>query len=462
MKQVQINACSSGKFSISINATKSTKKSKDGKKRKNEDDASWKPRKRQLRSMKIFQQPDDDGEKATIYSNDKSIEKVTLPLDVLINIASYVTSPEKATMLMSIDRELLSHRNHVMSSFIQNMNEQNAIKLFFKFAKCGNINAWKWFHLYLDFEDLIHRTFGQWCQSALGWAAQYNHLDLVKLIIKKNDNLEYVHYKPDCGFSALHLAVMNGHLEIVEYFIKCDGVDIERKEYNDTLLHRAARAGHIDIAKLLLDHGAVIDNKDNTTPLLEPNNKRCELLEYLVKCGGMIKRNYGLYYSALHCAAANGHAEIVELLAKRGARLDTKTIYGQTAIQLAAKNGHECVVDILQKLNRGGAGMNIQTNECCIEEWQSPNDMNERQKMISEIVSLIRTIKPDSQQEWFNKIPRMARWLEEPLYRSAASFQAYKDLSTIKKRLCQLAHQINSSRTRRFRPRANAIPPQHL
>jgi len=281
-------------------------------------------------------------------------------------------------------------------------------------------------------------------------------------MIEKNDSLEYVHYKPDCGFSALHLAVMNGHLEIVEYFMKCDGVDIERKEYNDTVLHRAARAGNLDIVKLLLEHGAVIDNKDNTTPLLEPNNKRSELLEYLVKCGGMIKRNYGLYYSALHCAAANGHAEIVELLAIRGARLGTKTIYGQTAIQLAAKNGHECVVDILQKHHRGAAGMDIQTNECCIEGWQSPNDMNERQKMIGEIVSLVRTIKPDSQQEWFNKIPRMARWLEEPLYRSATSFRAYKDLSTIKQRLCQLAHQINSSRTRRFQPRANAIPPQHL
>jgi len=462
MEQMQRNQRLSSQSSIHTTPRNFETKSKEGKKRKNKNDTGWKHKdgKKQSCSTKKFQQS-DDGEKTTSYCDKKSIKMVTLPTDVLINVASYVTSPEKVTLMMSIDRELLSHRNRVMSSFIRNMSEQNAIKLFSKLANCGNINAWKWFHLNFDFEDLIHRTFGQWCQSALGWAAQHNHLDLVKLLIDKNDSLEYVHYKPDCGFSALHLAVMNGHLEIVEYFLtKCGGLlVIELKDYGDTVLHRAARAGHVDIIKLLLEHGAMIDNKDNTTPFLETNNKRSEFLEYLVKCGGMINRNYG--YTALHCAAANGRTEVVALLAERGALLDIKTVYGQTALHLAAENGHGCVVDILQNLDRG-AGMDIQTNNFHVEGWQSPTDMDERQKMINEIVSLIQNRKPNAPQEWLKKVPSMARRLEEPLYRCARSFKAYADSRTLKGRLRQLAQQINPSRTRRFRRRANALIPPHL
>merc|ERR1711884_611708 len=136
-------------------------------------------------------------------------------------------------------------------------------------------------------------------------------------------------------------------------------------------------------------------------------------------------------------------------------------VYGQTALHLAAENGHGCVVDILQN-HDSRAGMDIQTNNCDDARWQRPTDMDERQKMINEIVSLIQNRKPNAPQEWLKKVPSMARRLEEPLYRCAQSFKAYADSRTLKERLRQLAQQINPSRTRRFRRRANALIPQHL
>ena len=74
--------------------------------------------------------------------------------------------------------------------------------------------------------------------------------------------------------------------------------------------------------------------------------------------------------------------------------------------------------------------------------WQSDRDVNERRKMIAKIVQLLQQRKPNAPQEWLNKLPQMAKRLEESLYRSAPSFEAYKDVNTLKQRLQQLAMNI--------------------
>eukprot|EP00563_Minutocellus_polymorphus_P002193 CAMPEP_0181047378 /NCGR_PEP_ID=MMETSP1070-20121207/14848_1 /TAXON_ID=265543 /ORGANISM="Minutocellus polymorphus, Strain NH13" /LENGTH=1781 /DNA_ID=CAMNT_0023126047 /DNA_START=297 /DNA_END=5642 /DNA_ORIENTATION=+ len=74
--------------------------------------------------------------------------------------------------------------------------------------------------------------------------------------------------------------------------------------------------------------------------------------------------------------------------------------------------------------------------------WQSDKDVNERRKMIAKIVQLLQQRKPNAPQEWLNKLPQMAKRLEESLYRSAPSFEAYKDVTTLKQRLQQLAMNI--------------------
>ena len=57
-------------------------------------------------------------------------------------------------------------------------------------------------------------------------------------------------------------------------------------------------------------------------------------------------------------------------------------------------------------------------------------------------VQLLQQRKPNAPQEWLNKLPQMAKRLEESLYRSAPSFEAYKDVTTLKQRLQQLAMNI--------------------
>ncbi|KAL3805325.1 hypothetical protein HJC23_009032 [Cyclotella cryptica] len=74
--------------------------------------------------------------------------------------------------------------------------------------------------------------------------------------------------------------------------------------------------------------------------------------------------------------------------------------------------------------------------------WQSDKDVDDRRKMIAKIVHLLRQRKPNAPQEWLAKLPQMAKRLEESLYRSAPSFEAYNDINTLKQRLQQLAMNI--------------------
>ena len=62
--------------------------------------------------------------------------------------------------------------------------------------------------------------------------------------------------------------------------------------------------------------------------------------------------------------------------------------------------------------------------------------------MMAAIVSLLQQRKANASQEWLENLPRMAKRLEECLYRSAKSFDEYTDANTLKHRLKQLAAQI--------------------
>ena len=68
--------------------------------------------------------------------------------------------------------------------------------------------------------------------------------------------------------------------------------------------------------------------------------------------------------------------------------------------------------------------------------------VQERRKMKHGIERLLQARKPDYSADWMQKLPRMARRLEESLFRSALSFEEYSDTGTLKKRLRTLAKAL--------------------
>ena len=118
----------------------------------------------------------------------------------------------------------------------------------------------------------------------------------------------------------MHVALMNGHIEIAKILIG-KGADLSVAENNDNLtpLLLAVAKGHTDVAKLLIDKGAEVNIKN--------------------KSGG---------YSPLIMAAGMGHAEIANYLIKNNADVNAKTSQGMTPLSAAEAKGLNDVATLLK------------------------------------------------------------------------------------------------------------------
>eukprot|EP00435_Cladocopium_sp_Y103_P074923 s57_g52.t1 len=121
-----------------------------------------------------------------------------------------------------------------------------------------------------------------------------------------------------------------------------------------TPLHHAARNGHLQIIRLLLEAGAEIDVRDATparwTPLLlAASNGRAGSVHLLFEAGSDANMStFDRGAAPLHFAAQNGHVKVVELLISSGADSNKATAdIGATPLYIAAQNGHKEVVRLL-------------------------------------------------------------------------------------------------------------------
>ena len=55
--------------------------------------------------------------------------------------------------------------------------------------------------------------------------------------------------------------------------------------------------------------------------------------------------------------------------------------------------------------------------------------------MITDIARILRANNPNASAEWIQKLPDAARGLEDLFFRSAASFEEYRDRGTLKQRM---------------------------
>ena len=104
-------------------------------------------------------------------------------------------------------------------------------------------------------------------ETALIRASQNGHLEIVKYLISKGANMDYL--CSDIHYTALMWASMEGHLEIVKVLVEA-GADLNIKESSgDTALIKASEKGYFEIVKVLVEGGADVNIRDkyNTTAL---------------------------------------------------------------------------------------------------------------------------------------------------------------------------------------------------
>lgn len=170
-------------------------------------------------------------------------------------------------------------------------------------------------------------------ETALHIATRRGHTEFVRLLLQKGITLSV---KTSVGLTALDLGAQMGRLAILTELLKHMSKSDIRLQ-TDFALFLAAPTGNVEVAEVLLDHGAQLTWRDD------------------------------LGRTALHKAAEHGHDAVVELLLKHDAEIEDVDEMGETALMKAAKNGQIEVARTL--LEREGDPLAMDYIKCSALSW---------------------------------------------------------------------------------------------
>ena len=165
------------------------------------------------------------------------------------------------------------------------------------------------------------------------------------------------------GTTALMIAALNGHTEIVAALLSCERIDVNAANSNgSTALIFAAQNGYTEIVARLLDRGAGVNaaESDGYTALMSAaHNGHTEIVARLLDRGAGVNAAESDGSTALMIAAQNGRTETVAELLAQGADVNAAKSNGSTALMIAARNGY---TEIVARLLDRGADVNTATS----------------------------------------------------------------------------------------------------
>ena len=150
-------------------------------------------------------------------------------------------------------------------------------------------------------------------------ASATGQTERVRALIKQDASLANA-FSPD-GFMPLGLAVFFGHRQTVEVLLAA-GAEVNtasRETMKVTPLHSAAAARQVEIARLLIVHGANVNAEQAESG-----------------------------FTPLHEAAANGDIEFATLLLEHGAKFDAKMKDGKTPLDFAVSRNQNEIAEFLR------------------------------------------------------------------------------------------------------------------
>ena len=218
---------------------------------------------------------------------------------------------------------------------------------------------------------------GLWCfhwiveQQRNPWFKRYPRLhaaaqagdkeEVLRLIAKGEDVNEYVPWPS----TPLYQAALRGHMEVAKLLIE-HGAKVnpfppgENSLHVPTPLDGAIRRGHKDIVVMLLDHGA---DPNLYLPLgVAAQSDEPEIAALLIQRGADVNGRDSSGSTALNWASSSSLA-VTRLLLAAGAQVNVKNCNGDTSLTHACTYRHERNMDIVQLLIQNGAEVNVVNNE---------------------------------------------------------------------------------------------------
>ncbi len=155
------------------------------------------------------------------------------------------------------------------------------------------------------------------------------------------------------GAGEIHRAIEAGDAARVAELIRANPQVIHERDTNpfqDFPMHTAASAGQVEIARMLLDAGAVLDAEDTdaSTPLHNACvTRHAEMVAFLLERGASVTRRDRNGAYALSFAAAGGDTAVVRMVLEAGADLFHRSPTGVSLLHFAALRNLTALADTL-------------------------------------------------------------------------------------------------------------------
>ncbi|XP_067653690.1 uncharacterized protein [Haliotis asinina] len=197
--------------------------------------------------------------------------------------------------------------------------------------------------------DINYR--GQYSKTPVMEAAYYRHRDVVEFLVGRGADVSLV---DSDGDNFLHWACRGGDLETVKLILSMNVVDINsRGQYSMTPVMMAARYGHGDVLKFLVDRGAdvsLVDKWGNN--FLHWACYRGDLETVILSMNVVDINSRGDYSKTpVMEAAREGHRDVVEFLVGRGADVSLVDRRGDNFLHYACIGGDLETVKLILDLN---------------------------------------------------------------------------------------------------------------
>ncbi|MDN5247985.1 MAG: ankyrin repeat domain-containing protein [Wolbachia endosymbiont of Tyrophagus putrescentiae] len=206
--------------------------------------------------------------------------------------------------------------------------------------------------------------------TPLHLAARNGHLNCVKMLIQHRVSINGVDKD---GFTALHWAAAKGYVEIVKVLVEGQLIEIscdisqERRQVtrsrSEDILSVSTQSKAVVVNENVSSIKTTTENKadinlvskeDKLAPLhLAAGSGSTSVVKLLIEKGAKVNLQNKNGRTPLHLAAGSGGTSVVKLLIEKEAKVNLQDKNGRTPLHLAARSGNTSVVELLIEKRAG-------------------------------------------------------------------------------------------------------------